>query len=854
MGTLRKWPAGPLPSLLAVLLLLALLSGACSGADETPPDSPDDVLSVDAGAGDVGGGLDTQADAGAADAPTTGDGQGEAGAGSPTEGANYAYDPQLAALDLALSPAPLPTMLTVDGWVYAEQPGGQPDLVTPAMNAGSFVVPKAGETAYGRQWKVAVADASGAFGPYGNNGTTAWLVAVPAVKTPTRAIARVDNVWLAWNGGRRFPGDIYGHGKVRMPLLLQPGAPLVVRVRGGRKIRLNMQQTERALYLNDKDMTAPHLRIGRKDVVWLGVPLLNLGEDSAVEVRARVMDSAHFTATQVVWPAAAPLATTHIGFRLEPKKAWTEGDKDIVATLRVEVSGAKLAWQQQVSLPVVAADVPYRQTFRSPVDRSIQYYGVRPPKDYAASKSYGLALSLHGAGVQGLGQAQSYGAKDWLYIVAPTNRRPVGFDWEEWGHLNGLSALDDAIARFGIDITRLYVTGHSMGGHGTWQFGVHHAGRFAVVGPSAGWDSFYTYGGSAKPKGPFARARAHSDTSKYMQNLANRGVYVIHGTADDNVPWSEGLAMHLKATKVSTDVHKHWQDGAGHWWDGDKGEGADCVDWPDLFDLMKNRTLDLAELNFRFRSPGPWYSDTYSYVRIRSAAAPDKDCTVQSVFDGATLKLFTTNVRSVEIDGKAVRSKGPQSIEVDGKVHQLPDGPLRLGPETGKRPGVHGPFNQVMHRPWCWVWPDDADEYRDFAAYLASHWAIIGNGSACALPASRLSEAIAGSHNLIHLGRTPQAAGAPAFASWTDSGATMAGDTFAGAAMQLIWDAGDRLGAAIVAPKGKRFLLYSVVPFSSRSGMPDFLLWRETGGAASGNFDANWQPAPLYASGLTGGE
>jgi S-formylglutathione hydrolase FrmB len=30
------------------------------------------------------------------------------------------------------------------------------------------------------------------------------------------------------------------------------------------------------------------------------------------------------------------------------------------------------------------------------------------------------------------------------------------------------------------------LTGHSMGGHGTWHLGVHDAGRFAVIGPSAG--------------------------------------------------------------------------------------------------------------------------------------------------------------------------------------------------------------------------------------------------------------------------------------------------------------------------------------------------------------------------------
>lgn len=832
-----------------ILFAAAALAWACS-SDPTPTSSAsvNDDTASDAGALDAGVADDAAQTDGDAGAVTDGERATDTATGP-------AADPT--PLDKPLTKVATPEKAEFSGWVYAVHASGA--TIGSAIAAGTFTVPKPGQSAYGLLWQAAQPDAGGALGPYGTNQGAVWLAVAPTLTETTAFIARVDNVQQIYAGGRRLPGDIYGHGKARVPLAVNKGGAIVAIGRGGRKINLSAQKTTRELWLNPHDTTFADLRAGTDDANWIGVPLLNLLPKTVANIHARVLETDDWHASNTVWPGIAPLAVAHVGMHLRPKKPWPKaGDKDnpvkIKVKLRIEADDAQFAYDRELELTVIDADTHFRQSFRSPVDQSIQYYGVRAPVPFDPAKQYSMVLSLHGAGVEGIGQAGSYSKKNWVYIIAPTNRRPFGFDHEEWGHLNDLAAHNDALKRFPIDPLRKYVSGHSMGGHGTWQFGIHHAHEFALIGPSAGWDSFYTYGGSAKPKGPFARARAHSDTSKYMQNLANRGVYVIHGKADDNVPWSEGLAMHLKATKVSTDVHKHWQDGAGHWWDGDKGEGADCVDWPDLFDLMKNRTLDLAELNFRFRSPGPWYSDTYSYVRIRSAAAPDKDCTVQSVFDGATLKLFTTNVRSVEIDGKAVRSKGPQSIEVDGKVHQLPDGPLRLGPETGKRPGVHGPFNQVMHRPWCWVWPDDADEYRDFAAYLASHWAIIGNGSACALPASRLSEAIAGSHNLIHLGRTPQAAGAPAFASWTDSGATMAGDTFAGAAMQLIWDAGDRLGAAIVAPKGKRFLLYSVVPFSSRSGMPDFLLWRETGGAASGNFDANWQPAPLYASGLTGGE
>ena len=74
--------------------------------------------------------------------------------------------------------------------------------------------------------------------------------------------------------------------------------------------------------------------------------------------------------------------------------------------------------------------------------------------------------------VEAIGQAEAYAPKPGLHIVAPTNRRPYGFDWEDWGRLDAIEVLDLAQRDFGTDPRRTYLTGHSMGGHGTWHLGV----------------------------------------------------------------------------------------------------------------------------------------------------------------------------------------------------------------------------------------------------------------------------------------------------------------------------------------------------------------------------------------------
>jgi hypothetical protein len=406
------------------------------------------------------------------------------------------------------------------------------------------------------------------------------------------------------------------------------------------------------------------------------------------------------------------------------------------------------------------------------------------------------------------------------------------------------------MARFGVDPTRVYLTGHSMGGHGTWQFGVHHHGRFAVIGPSAGWDSFYTYGGAAKPQGPIARARAHSDTSHFIGNVRDRAVYVLHGTADDNVPWGEGKAMRAKAAQHSGDVQHHWQVGAGHWWDGDVGEGADCVDWPPLFALMQERTLDPLELTFRWRSPGPYYTWRHSYLHVDAATSPLLDVEAESVFDGATLTLTLSNVRRARVDGAALRGRGLSAITVAGlgqakQTLALPDGPLWLGAEGGKRVGQSGPFNQVFQRAFAFLVPADDPELAAAAAWWATHWQIIGNGHAIVLPVSAAGHAAAAGRQRIYFGALPPGPlpidlTLPGMAGAKAQGPTVAGATFEDAAALSVFPRGDGVDAVLWAPPGKAGLLYAVVPFSSRSGLPDWLVWGATGLRATGYWDAGW--------------
>jgi dienelactone hydrolase len=220
-----------------------------------------------------------------------------------------------------------------------------------------------------------------------------------------------------------------------------------------------------------------------------------------------------------------------------------------------------------------------------------------------------LVLSLHGASVEATSQAASYAPKPDMLIACPTNRRPFGFDWEDWGRLDALEALAFVQREYTTDPDRVYLTGHSMGGHGTWQLGVLYPEKFAAIAPSAGWLSFDSYAGARGQQAGEAEgdanaramrgARDSSDTLNFFDNLRGRGIYILHGDADDNVPVSEARAAREKllamGLKEGEDFGYHEQPGAGHWWDapvnGEDLPGAACLDWPAIFETFRKHTL-----------------------------------------------------------------------------------------------------------------------------------------------------------------------------------------------------------------------------------------------------------------------
>jgi predicted esterase len=282
-----------------------------------------------------------------------------------------------------------------------------------------------------------------------------------------------------------------------------------------------------------------------------------------------------------------------------------------------------------------------------------------------------LVLTLHGAGVEGQGQADAYASKNWCHIVAATNRRPYGFDWEDWGRLDAMEVLENAQKELKTDPSRTYLTGHSMGGHGTWHVGVTFPDRFAAIAPSAGWVSFWSYAGGRRVESPtgveelLQRAGNASDTLGLMRNYAQHGIYVLHGDADDNVPVNQARTMRQHLGTFHPDFVYYERPGAGHWW------GNACVDWPPLFEFLNQRRLPPREQinKVEFITASPGVSAACHWARIEMQHEPAKFSSIKLTQDPKkpSFSGTTDNVELLSLDLGHLKPAESVQVELDGQ-------------------------------------------------------------------------------------------------------------------------------------------------------------------------------------------
>jgi pimeloyl-ACP methyl ester carboxylesterase len=619
---------------------------------------------------------------------------------------------------------------------------------------------------------------------YGNVGIICAGFAYAEFESPRAccALAVATSLGGFYLNGQSYLGDVYGAGWFRTPVVLDSGTNRVLlRISGygDDRFRFMLVPSPSPLIVVKEDVTAPDLVADSALKAWIGIPVLNTTSECIRNVEIRLSyDSARVLADTVVGSVPA-LGAVKVPMRISiPAQAYDTLGLPVVVTLIASGSTST----DTIRLRIRKPEEVRRLTFRSGIDGSCQYYAVVYPKDFNPSRRYPVIFSLHGAGVEAAGQVGAYKPKDWAFVVAPTNRRQYGFDWQDWGRLDAMEILDTVLARLPIDPDRVLLVGHSMGGHGDWHVGLSHPDRFAVVAPEAGWPTHQIYvpwflqrsAIFAQPEQLAIRDRAlRSDNVPAMLgNALNLPLFILHGGDDDNAPTLHGRNFAAWLEEESLNFVYREVPGRNHWWNDDS-LGITVCDDTALMNYIRDKKRVAGPRHVRFRTADLGTSHRAYWTDIERVRVVGRDAEIEAWASESVIRVSTTNIEqfSLELTGQPF-FKGRVTVEIDGRLagrssvvparltFRLTDKGWASGQSRQealhKFPEQYGPAKQAMMKPFVLVYGtrDSAQTayLRHAATQEALRWWLIGNGLAPVLPDTEVTDTTVKNLDLVLFG------------------------------------------------------------------------------------------------------
>ncbi|HCN31258.1 MAG TPA: hypothetical protein DIT64_21625 [Verrucomicrobiales bacterium] len=184
--------------------------------------------------------------------------------------------------------------------------------------------------------------------------------------------------------------------------------------------------------------------------------------------------------------------------------------------------------------------------------RGLNYQISGNPK-WDGAQRYPLLIWLHGAGQSGDdNESQMGGAPKPMLTEDSLKKHPCFFlapqcpsrdiGWKNEVAENLVALIADLVENLPVDESRIYLTGSSMGGSGTWSIAARYPQIFAAAVPLCG-------GGDPK-------------NAEVLKTIP---FWVFHGDQDDQVPVDRSRVM-VEAVKKAGGEHMNYTEleGAGH--------------------------------------------------------------------------------------------------------------------------------------------------------------------------------------------------------------------------------------------------------------------------------------------------
>lgn len=214
------------------------------------------------------------------------------------------------------------------------------------------------------------------------------------------------------------------------------------------------------------------------------------------------------------------------------------------------------------------------------VDGEKYCYQVFVPQNFKPDKKWPVILFLHGAGERGtdcerqtqigLGPAIRKQIAAFPAIVVFPQCQPDSV-WIGTMEELALKALDKTIKEFNGDPSRIYLTGLSMGGYGTWYLAAHQPKKFAAIAPVCGGIVPPPY--RLFPRNAMALIPKDKPYETVAKKIGKTPVWIFHGSADPVILVTESREMNDALKVLGGNVKYTEYPGVGHnSWDNAYGE------------------------------------------------------------------------------------------------------------------------------------------------------------------------------------------------------------------------------------------------------------------------------------------
>lgn len=211
-------------------------------------------------------------------------------------------------------------------------------------------------------------------------------------------------------------------------------------------------------------------------------------------------------------------------------------------------------------------------------------YYVYIPHEYKNNQKtkYPLIIHLHGSGTAGNGKSELlkvkvHGLKALIYnvsskkccVLAPQAK----FKWDS-GDLDEL--LDEITSVYPIDVERIYLTGVSMGGHGTWSYAVNGRYKLAAIVPICGYYFFY---------------------DEQLAKVKDLPIWIFHGKKDASVSVSNTYDIIEKLENINHKLrYTIYENGSHVIWN-------EVYSTPELYEWLFAQVKPNSDIGFQSKAP-----------------------------------------------------------------------------------------------------------------------------------------------------------------------------------------------------------------------------------------------------------